>query len=56
MKERDVFTHNSGQAYTEYILIVVLVMVPIYWIFNTFIRSVDFYFTLVSFFVQLPFP
>ena len=56
MNEFDVFTENGGQAYTEYILIVVLVMVPIYWIFNTFISSVDFYFKLLSFFVQLPFP
>ena len=56
MKEHEVFTENGGQAYTEYILIVVLVMVPIYWVFNTFINAVDFYFKLVSFFVQLPFP
>ena len=56
MKEHEVFSENGGQAYTEYILIVVLVMVPIYWVFNTFINAVDFYFKLISFFVQLPFP
>lgn len=56
MSELKVFKDNDGQAYTEYILLVVLTMVPIYWIFNVFINAVDFYFSLVSFLVQLPFP
>ncbi len=56
MSEFKVFGDNDGQAYTEYILIVVLVMVPVYWIFNAFINAVDFYSSLVSLLVQLPFP
>jgi len=56
MREEEVFTDNGGQAYTEYIIIVAVVMVPLIWVMNAMLRAVDFYFKLLSFFVQLPFP
>ncbi len=51
-----VFFDENAQTYTEYAIILVVVMVPIFWILKVFIQAVNFNFNIISFFVQLPFP
>ncbi len=54
--DREVFGDESAQTYTEYAVILVVVMVPIFWILKAFIYAVNFNFNIISFFVQLPIP
>ncbi len=55
-EDREVFKDQNAQTYTEYAIILVVVMVPIFWILKAFIYAVNFNFNLISFFVQLPIP
>ncbi len=54
--DKEVFSDEEAQAYTEYAILLVLIMVPIFWILKVFIEAVNFNFNIISFFVQLPFP
>ncbi|WP_201328664.1 hypothetical protein [Thermotomaculum hydrothermale] len=55
-KDKEVFKNEDAQTYTEYAMLLVLIMVPIFWILKAFIYAVNFNFNIISFFVQLPFP
>lgn len=55
-KDGEVFKDEDAQTYTEYAVLLVLMMVPIFWILKAFIYAVNFNFNIISFFVQLPFP
>lgn len=55
-KDSEVFKDEGAQTYTEYAILLVLIMVPIFWILKAFIYAVNFNFNIISFFVQLPFP
>ncbi len=55
-KDSEVFKDEDAQTYTEYAVLLVLMMVPIFWILKAFIYAVNFNFNIISFFVQLPFP
>ncbi len=55
-EDREVFQNEEAQTYTEYAILLVLIMVPIFWILKAFIYAVNFNFNIISFFVQLPFP
>ena len=55
-KDSEVFHDENAQTYTEYALLLVLVLVPVFWILKAFVWIVNFNFNIISFFVQLPFP
>ncbi len=55
-RDSEVFKDEDAQTYTEYAVLLVLMMVPIFWILKAFIYAVNFNFNIISFFVQLPFP